>query len=41
MAPRFVFSVMSIAFGVAVIFATITTVRHLSHRADATIVRNG
>jgi hypothetical protein len=38
MAPRFMFLVLSIAFGAAVMFATITTVRYLSHPADATVV---
>jgi hypothetical protein len=40
MAPRFLFVVLSIAFGVAVILATITTVRHLNHRADSGIARH-
>jgi hypothetical protein len=41
MAHRFIFAALSIAFGVAIVFAAVTTVRHLGQRADSTIVRNG
>jgi hypothetical protein len=40
MAPRFIFAILSISFGIAVIIATITTARHLSHRSDISTARN-
>jgi len=42
MVPRFVFAAFSIAFAVAVIFAVVTTVKHLpSTRAGASAGRVG
>jgi hypothetical protein len=41
MAPRFIYAALSIAFGIAIIFATVTTVRHLGQRTDLTIGRSG
>jgi hypothetical protein len=39
---RFVFAAFSIAFAIAVIFAVVTTVKHLpGTRADASAVRVG
>src|ERR1700687_2616927 len=39
MAPRFIFAALSIAFGIAIIFAAVTTVRHLGQQAKSTKVR--
>jgi hypothetical protein len=39
MDPRFIFSALVGAFCVVLIFATITTVRHISHRVDPVVSR--
>jgi hypothetical protein len=39
MDPRFMFSAMAGVFCVVLIFATVTTVRHLSDRADPAVTR--
>ncbi len=36
MAPRFIFATLSIVFGIAIIFAAVTTIKHLGQRADST-----
>jgi hypothetical protein len=39
MDPRFIFSALIGAFCAALIFATITSIRHVSHRVDSVVAR--
>jgi len=41
MGPRFIFAALSIAFGIAIIVAAVTTVRHLDQKANLSKVRSG
>ena len=42
MAPRFIFAAFSVALGLAIIFAVVTTVKNMpSTRAGAPVVRVG
>jgi hypothetical protein len=41
MNPRFIFSALAGLFCAALIFATITTVRHVSHNQTSAITRPG
>jgi hypothetical protein len=42
MAPRFIFAaLLSSAFCIAMIFAALTTIKHLAQRADSTKMRSG
>ncbi len=41
MDPRFIFSALAGVVCVAVIFATVTTVRHISHRSESAVSRPG
>jgi hypothetical protein len=41
MDSRFLFSALIGAFCAALIFATVTTVRHISHRVDPVVSRPG
>jgi hypothetical protein len=40
MAPRFVFVLLSVAFAITIVLATVTTVKHLHHRADAAAIKS-
>jgi hypothetical protein len=42
MAPRFIFAaLLSSAFCIAIIFAAVTTIKHLGQRVDSTKMRGG